>query len=121
MNALNVINPSDYLTGHAIQLKLTLKTQAQLVHILVQTVSGVIQGVVALAEKEKNYSKIFEMYLEGLNIAHEKMKGSIGERIHLITAESEPSVWVTAVSILEKTDLLEKLANNLDAHVSRLE
>ena len=49
MNALNVINTIDDPTRHDIKLKLTLNTQAHLVDILVQTVSGVIQGVEALA------------------------------------------------------------------------
>ena len=39
---LNVINPINEPTGYNIQLKLTLKNQAELVDILVQTVSGVI-------------------------------------------------------------------------------
>ena len=73
-----------------------MKSQAQLVDILVQNVSGVIQGVSALSEKENNNSKTFEMALEGLRIAHAKMRGSIGERLHLVPAEIEPSVWGTA-------------------------
>ena len=52
VNALNVINPIDDTTGHDLQLKLTLKYQDQLVDILVQNVSGVIQGVADLSEKD---------------------------------------------------------------------
>ena len=49
------------------------------------------------------------------------MKGSIGERLHLLIDDSEPPVWGTAAILLERTDILEKLANYLNAHVSRLE
>ena len=69
-NALNSIHHIDDPTGHDIQLKLSLKTQAQLVYIFVKTVSGVIQGVITLDEKDNNYSKTFEMYLGYLNITH---------------------------------------------------
>ena len=96
MNDLNAINPIDDPTGHDLQLKLTLKYQSQLVDILVQNVSGVIQGVADLSEKDNNNSKTFEMALEVLRIAHEKLKGSIGEGLHIVPAESEPSLWGTA-------------------------
>ena len=59
VNALNVINNINEPTGHAIKLKLTLKTQAQFVYILVQKMSGVIQGVLALDKKDNNDSKTF--------------------------------------------------------------
>ena len=69
-NALNAINHIGDPTRHDIQLKLILKTQAQLVYIFVKTVYGVIQGVITLDEKDNNYSKTFEMYLGYLNITH---------------------------------------------------
>ena len=53
MNDLNVINPIDDPTGYDIQLKLTLKTQAQLVDMLVQNVSGFIEVLISLY---KNYN-----------------------------------------------------------------
>ena len=61
-----LINLVDDPNGHEIQLKLTLNTQAQLVDVLVQTFSGVIQGGVVFSEKDKNVSKTCEMDLEGL-------------------------------------------------------
>ena len=91
VNGLNFINPSNDSTRHDIQLNFTLKTQAQLVDTLVQTVSGVIQSVVALSDKD-NDSKTFEMALEGLNIAHDNMKVSIVKRLQRLCADSEPSV-----------------------------
>ena len=66
--------------------------------------------MLALADKYNNDSKTFEMALERLNISHENIKGSIGERVHILPAESEPSVWGTAASLLECTDLLEELS-----------
>ena len=75
VNALNSIDTINDPTGHDIQLKLILKTQAQLVDILVQTVSGIIQVVVYLAEKDNNDSKTFELALGVLKVEHEKMKG----------------------------------------------
>ena len=121
VNALNVINPIDDTTGHDLQLKLTLKYQDQLVYILVQNLSGVIQAVAALSEMDNNNSKTFEMALGGLRIAHEKLKGSIGERLRLLPFEIEPSAWGTATSLLERTYLLETIANHLYAHVYWLE
>ena len=59
VNDLNVINTIDDPTSNNLQLKLTLKFQSQLVDILVQTVSGVIQGVVSLADKYNSNSKTF--------------------------------------------------------------
>ena len=55
--------------------------------------------MLALADKYNNDSKTFEMALERLNISHENIKGSIGERVHILPAESEPSVWGTADSL----------------------
>ena len=98
-----------------------MKYQDQLVDILVQNVSGVIQGVADLSEKDNNNSKTFEMSLGGLRISHEKLKGSIGERLHILPSEIEPSAWGTATSLLERTDILETIANHLYAHVYRLE
>ena len=88
VNALNVINPIDDPTRNDIQLKLTLKTQTQFIDLFVQKVSGVIQGVVALSDKDNKNSNTFEMALEDLKISHERMKGSIGEIIHLLPADS---------------------------------
>ena len=119
VNALNVINPIYDPTGHDTQLNLTLKTQSQLIEILVQTLSVIIQDVLSLVEKYE--SNNFEMTLSSLNIAHEKMKASIGKILHLISADSEPSVWGTDASLLERIDVLEEIAKHLDAHVSRME
>ena len=60
VNALNVINPIDEPTGNELQLNMDLKSQAQLVDILVQNLCGVMQGVLHLADKDNNYSKPFE-------------------------------------------------------------
>ena len=60
LNALNVINPIGDPTGHDIRLKLNFKTQYHLVDVLVQTVSGVVQCMVALDEKYNNDSKYFK-------------------------------------------------------------
>ena len=49
------------------------------------------------------------------------MKGSIFEIIYLLPADCDPSLCDTAFGLLERTDILEKLANNLDANVSQLE
>ena len=49
---LDIINPINDHTKHSIQLNFTLKTQDWLVDVLVQTVSGVIQGVAALFKKD---------------------------------------------------------------------
>ena len=49
------------------------------------------------------------MDLEDLNILHANMKGSIGERLHIIPADSDPLLWDMYAKVLERADILEKL------------
>ena len=74
--------------------------------------------MVDLTEKENNDFRTFEIALEGLKFIHEKMNGLIGKRLHLFPADSDTSVWGTDISLLERTDIFEELANHLDAHIS---